>query len=201
VTGERLAELAHRLRTPLSVIAGYAELLEARDDDAFRREAALQIRHAADVLTGLVDDVVVALALDEGEVIFDPEPLDVRESLKTALADAKADGRASLADGPAVPAVLADREQLQRILRGILAHALGRSLSREISITTEVQDHTVVTRVRADGPSLPSNHLGTLFDRFAEMGLSNARRLAELHGGNVWAEDSGRVLALALPAA
>jgi signal transduction histidine kinase len=184
------------------VIAGYAELLETRGDDAFRREAALHIRHAADVLAALVDDVLVVLAIDEGEVIIDPQPLDVRESLQTALADAKAaEGRASLADGSAVPAVLADPEQLQRILRGILAHALGRSLSREISIWTEEREDTVVTRVRADGPSLPSERLGTLFDRFAEIGLYNARRLAELHGGEVWAEDSGRVLALALPAA
>jgi signal transduction histidine kinase len=184
------------------VIAGYAELLEARGDDAFRREAVLHIRHAADVLAALVDDVLLVLAIDEGDVIIDPQPLDVRESLQTALADAKAaEGRASLVDGNAVPAVLADPEHLQRILRGILAHALGRSLSREISISLEQRDETVVTRVRADGPSLPTERLDALFDRFDEIGLYNARRLAELHSGEVWAEDAGRVLALALPAA
>lgn len=184
------------------MIAGYAELLEARGDDAFRREAALQIGHAADVLAALVDDVLVGLAIDEGEVIVDPEPLDVRKSLETALAVARAaEGRASLSDESAVPDVLADPEHLPRILRGILAHALARSLSREITISTEQRDETVVTRVRADGPSLPNDRLDTLFDRFAEIGLYNARRLAELHGGDVWSEDSGRVLALALPAA
>jgi signal transduction histidine kinase len=65
----------------------------------------------------------------------------------------------------------------------------------------EQRDQMVITRVCVDGPSLPADRLGTLFDRLSEIGLYNARRLAELQGGEVWAEDGGRVLAFALPAA
>ena len=49
--------LVHELRTPLAVIAGYAELLATRDDDETRREAAAGISKAAARLETLVDEL------------------------------------------------------------------------------------------------------------------------------------------------
>jgi CheY-like chemotaxis protein len=51
VNEEALAELAHNLKTPIAVIAGYAELLAHRDDEETRRTAASQIAAAARRLT------------------------------------------------------------------------------------------------------------------------------------------------------
>lgn len=50
-----LSSLAHELNTPISVIVGYAELLEERSDEAATREAATQIRAAAERLRSAVD--------------------------------------------------------------------------------------------------------------------------------------------------
>jgi signal transduction histidine kinase len=52
---ELLSSLAHELNTPLSVIVGYAELLEKRSDEATTREAAARIREAAERLRSTVD--------------------------------------------------------------------------------------------------------------------------------------------------
>lgn len=54
--------LAHDLKTPLSVIVGYAELLRARDDEATRREAAERILEAAEQLRREIDALAERLA-------------------------------------------------------------------------------------------------------------------------------------------
>jgi signal transduction histidine kinase len=59
-----VSEFAHELRTPIAVIAGFAELLGARDDERTRLEAATQIGRAAARLSDVVDDLVAALERD-----------------------------------------------------------------------------------------------------------------------------------------
>jgi signal transduction histidine kinase len=55
---EVLSALAHDLRTPISVIAGYAELIEKRSEEAKTREAASIILEAAERLRSTVDSLV-----------------------------------------------------------------------------------------------------------------------------------------------
>jgi CheY-like chemotaxis protein len=58
VNDDALAELAHNLKTPIAVIAGYAELLAVRDDEETRTTAALQISAAARRLTDAVNSLL-----------------------------------------------------------------------------------------------------------------------------------------------
>lgn len=57
-----LSALAHALRTPLAVIIGYAELLQARDDERTRREAAHRITEAAERLSTEIEQLLDVLA-------------------------------------------------------------------------------------------------------------------------------------------
>ena len=59
---ESLSALAHTLRTPLAVIAGYAELLATRSDEATRLEASQMIGEAVSRLSATLDDVLPMLA-------------------------------------------------------------------------------------------------------------------------------------------
>jgi signal transduction histidine kinase len=58
--------LAHDLKTPLSVIVGYAELLRSRDDEATRREAPERILEAAERLRREIDALVERLETRAG---------------------------------------------------------------------------------------------------------------------------------------
>ena len=62
MTGRDAESIAHELRTPLSVITGYAELLALRDDDETRIEAAARISEAAARLGTLVDELAASAA-------------------------------------------------------------------------------------------------------------------------------------------
>lgn len=58
---ELISELAHELKTPIAVIAGYAELLGARADERTRLDSSSQIQAATERLTKAVDDLLEAV--------------------------------------------------------------------------------------------------------------------------------------------
>jgi signal transduction histidine kinase len=61
---ELISELGHELKTPIAVIAGYAELLGARGDERTRLDASSQIQAAARRLTEAVDELLQAIERD-----------------------------------------------------------------------------------------------------------------------------------------
>jgi signal transduction histidine kinase len=63
-----LSTLAHELKTPLAVIAGFAELLAARDDERTRLEASARIKEATERLGNAFDDLLAGVAADEGDL-------------------------------------------------------------------------------------------------------------------------------------
>ena len=63
-----LSRLAHELKTPLTVITGFAELLAARDDERTRREAAPRIMEAAEQLSSVIDDLLAGVAADKEDL-------------------------------------------------------------------------------------------------------------------------------------
>lgn len=68
---DAVAEIAHRLRTPLTVIVGYAELLRTRADETTRREAPLRIQEAAEGLLALVDETLASAESRAGKQLLD----------------------------------------------------------------------------------------------------------------------------------
>ena len=66
--GAILSSLAHELKTPLTVITGFAELLAARDDERTRKEAATRIKQASEQLSSVIDDLLAGVAADKGDL-------------------------------------------------------------------------------------------------------------------------------------
>lgn len=193
-----LASVRHDLRTPLTVVSGFAEALRdgtaagpgvARAGDAIAQEAARMER--------LVDDLRSIDELRAGRIGIRPEPLDPHALVAEAAArfgpQAEAAGVALTSAADPGLALMADRAAVERMLGNLIANALGH-LSRGGRVLVEARQGVgpavsgaasgsgpvtvtgtwVALRVSDDGPGFPPGSLERVFDRFYRADPSRA---------------------------
>ena len=205
---ELLANIRHDLKTPLTVVGGFAEALRdgtasgegvARAGDAIAQEAAR--------MSGLVEDLRSIDEAGTAGVALRPEQLDAASLVAAAVA--RFEPRAAAAGvelrSSADPglALAADRAAVERILGNLVDNAL-KLVPRGGHVLVEGQAAdgglAVTFRVSDDGPGFPPGSLERVFDRFYRadpsrtgpgtgLGLSIVRALARAHGGDAVAEN------------
>lgn len=204
-----MADVAHELRTPLSVLQGN---LRAIIDDVYPLEKAEvarlydQTRH----LSRLVQDLHDLAQAEARELPLNIVQVDVVALVRAAVQSfaplAEEDGVRLQEDFPETElAVRADPARLTQVVQNLLANAL-RHASRDgvIGIEVEALGENVAIRVRDDGAGIEPEHLPRVFDRFyradrsrsrhsggAGLGLAIVRAIVEAHGGSVSAHSDG----------
>jgi signal transduction histidine kinase len=218
---ELLANVRHDLRTPLTVVAGFAEAL--RDGTA----SGDQVRRAGDAIAQeaarmerLVDDLRSVDELRAGKVGLRPESLD-----PAALVEAAAERFAQKAGAAGIDVsaaadpglgLVADRTAVERILGNLVENAIanGRPGGHVLIEARGAGERSIALRVSDDGPGFPAGTLERVFDRFyradpsrtgggSGLGLSIVRALAAAHGGRATAENlapTGARITVLLPA-
>jgi signal transduction histidine kinase len=183
---ELLANLRHDLRTPLTVIAGYATALRdgtATGTDAAKAAAAIE--EEAERLARLVDEMGAVERIRSGEDDLRPEPIEVGALLAATEARFATQAEAAgvslgvnpAAAGPARPALelAADRLAVERMLGNLIANALtavgrGGSVRLEAGETSLPRDGASVPAawlgVIDDGPGFPPGGAARAFERF-----------------------------------
>ncbi|HYN47338.1 MAG TPA: HAMP domain-containing sensor histidine kinase, partial [Candidatus Nanopelagicales bacterium] len=189
---ELLANVRHDLRTPLTVIGGFAQALEdgtAAGDDALR--AARAIAEEAGRIERLVDGLGTIEEVRMGRLELRPEPLDagalVAATIERFAAVAAATGielggeQGRIDDGPSsgvigeplVLSLTADRAAVERILANLVENALGAAPGPGGHVLVDAHpvrdDHgraAVALRVSDDGRGFPPGSLDRVFDRF-----------------------------------
>jgi signal transduction histidine kinase len=214
-----LADLRHDLRTPLTVIGGFAAALAdgtAQGDDAVR--AAGAIGEEAARLERLVAGLDAMERLQDGAAGLRPERLDaaviVAETAQRFARSATARGvSVTVAPGPAANRAnltfAADRLALERILGNLVENALAAVPSpgghvwiaaQSVLSGTPDGSPSVVFTVTDDGPGFPPGEADRAFERFYRgdpsrrgpgtgLGLAIVRELARAHGGVALAEN------------
>ncbi|SCE71196.1 PAS fold-containing protein [Micromonospora viridifaciens] len=174
-----VAVTSHELRTPVTVIKGYADTLtdhwESLSDDD-RRHAARIIGQRANELARLVDRLLTAaMARRRGEPVA---PFDLADALRAAVTDLPADVRHRIVlDLPAnLPKALGDRRSLATVLTELSTNA-GKYSRPEtpIEVTAEANERTVSFQVADRGIGIRPEHVERAFDRFWQ-GESGDRR-------------------------
>ncbi len=182
---QMLADVAHELRTPLSVVRGH---LEGMLDGVFAATPEnLTLVHEETVRLGRLVDELRTLSLAEaGQLPLQKTNLDVALLLQQAFAAfaplAEAEGVQLSLDLPAqsLPSVLADKARLQQVLGNLLANALryapqGGSRAPQVTLGGRAQNGGVRVFVRDNGPGLTTEAQARVFDRFWRADAARSR--------------------------
>jgi signal transduction histidine kinase len=219
-----VGDASHELRTPVTALATFMELLEgpAADDEAARREFVRESRQQVERLAWIVENLLDLSRLDAGIAALTLGRHDAGDLLAAAAAPhlaAAARKRVSVeVRRPDPPIALGcDRQRAEMALSNLFANAVkfSRAGGRvEAWAETVVADGRTSVRmaVRDDGPGIAADDLPKIFDRFyrgrgapsegAGLGLAIVRSVAAAHGGTVRVESEpgrGSTFSLELP--
>lgn len=217
-----VANVSHEIRTPVTVIAGFAETLLTLDLDAAQRRQYLEsILEQSRTMQRLVDDLLTISSLESDMQPLDDEPVDVHALLERLVDEARtlSAGRHAVAlvlDGPR--RVLASPGELESAVRNLLTNAIRYTPDGgRISVEWRVQDAEGRISVRDTGIGIPPEHLPRLAERFYRvdrgrsratggtgLGLAIIKRIMARHQGQLRfdsAPERGSTFVLCLPTA
>jgi two-component system, OmpR family, sensor histidine kinase BaeS len=211
-----LADIAHELRTPLSVIRGQTEAIA---DGLYPADAAhlAPIVDATQTLDRLIEDLRTLVLSDAGNLILNRETTDlgavVRDAVDSFQAQAEAAGvalSAEIAEQPLLAEI--DPARIRSVIGNLLSNALRHTRSGgSIRVEVRPSNEQAVVTVADDGEGIPPDLLPHIFERFVKgasspgsgLGLAIAHDIATAHGGKLEIESqagSGTQVRLTLPA-
>lgn len=214
---------SHELRSPLTSVQGFAELLLLeRERLSPRQEETVEVildntRH----LVRLLNDLLDLARSDAGRLTIRPEPTDAAGLIEEAVRTMRAQfdsrrQRLSLEMEPGLLQVEADRDRIRQVLVNLLTNA-NEYCPEGAGIEVEARraGAEVEIDVIDDGPGIPEQQLEHIFERFTRgdagetqrvggtgLGLAISKSLIELHGGAIEAEStlgSGSTFRIRLP--
>jgi len=199
---DALAEVAHELAAPLTVVAGeLRQLAEARPDDPRVRAA----RVAADELLHTSQDL---LTLARGELEGVPE-LSVVDAAEVARGVVDAYPGVAFRQDGADARVFAHPDRLRQVVRNLVRNAVQAAGAAGVRVDVVGGADEVRVRVEDDGPGMAPEVLARVFDRYVSgraggvgVGLTVAQRIAEAFDGRIAARSTpgaGSVFEVALP--
>ena len=212
-----LADVAHELRTPLSVIRGRVEgmadgLYEPGGDDL-----AL-IGAETTVMARLLDDLQLLSNAEAGALRLHRERLEPGELVETAEAAHRAEAaergvalRTEVA--PDMRTLDVDRVRIGEVLANLVSNALRHTpAGGTVTVGAARDEAGMAFRVTDTGEGIPADELAHVFDRFTRspesrgsgLGLAIAKSLVQTHGGTISAESEpgrGTTIRFVLPAA
>jgi signal transduction histidine kinase len=167
------------------------------------------IRETAKRLTRMVDDLVVDAMNDALDISIRSEPLDVAVLVGDVVASnrplAERKQQTIFLQGPESVPLSGDQERLREAIDNLVGNAVKYSpVGGRIDVIVAANDREAICSVRDNGPGLSPEDIGRVFGRFQRLsakpsagesstglGLSIAKRIAELHRGGVAVESPG----------
>lgn len=214
------ADIAHELRTPLSLILGHAEAVHdgvlppTKENFEIIREEAARLEH-------LVEDLRTLSLADAGELSILPQPTEPDRLLRevTSLFQYQAQKKnisLQLDIAPHLPTLEVDPGRMTQVLTNILDNALRHTPEGgRITLSAKQAGERVELAIQDSGPGLPKEETERIFERFyradasrrrdeggSGLGLAIAKSIVQAHNGQVWAESEpgkGLKIIISLP--
>jgi signal transduction histidine kinase len=212
VKDELIASIFHEMRTPLTAVVGFAQLLQNEESGLSSTERTDLIQSIADEgldLTNLVEDLLTAAKAESGTLTVVSVPVDLRANAAQVLETLNGDLPIELA-GPSVR-VAGDPGRVRQILRNLISNAIRYGGERIRVVVVDGQSPKI--QVRDNGVGIPEEERERVFDPYQRassapelsasmgLGLTISRSLARLMGGELTYahEDGESIFELILP--
>jgi len=212
-----LDDAGHELKTPLTVLRGHLELLDARDPDELAETRELLLDEV-DRMSRLVGDLIL-LAKVRRPDFLSLRPVDLADLTHAVLAKVRALGaRDWQLDGVSDAILVVDEQRITQAVLALADNAVKHTRDGDVVAlgSTSTRDGTAIW-VRDTGPGILEEHRERVMERFGRstvretdegfgLGLSIVSAIAEAHGGSVRIEDAadhgaepGAMVVLSLP--
>ena len=200
------ADIAHELRTPLSLIIGHAEgvhdgVLEPNHENfEIIREEAERLEH-------LVNDLRTLSLADAGELSVDFQPVNINDLMNDVYTHYISPFNQkritlNLTSAPVILKANLDPSRFTQVLNNILDNALRYTPSNgAVDMETKQVEGKIQISIQDNGEGVTPEEAAHLFDRFyradearnrndggSGLGLAIAKSIVEMHGGKIWAE-------------
>ena len=204
VRSDFVANVSHELKTPLTVVGGFAETLGDESlDPGQRRQFASAILTNTRRMQRIVDDLLDLSRIESGGWTPNPAAVDIEALATDVLAAVKA---RSAAKGIALRVdveprglvVDADPTALRQVLTNLVDNAVRHTSAGDIVVRARRSDGGVTLGVQDTGAGIRAEHLARIFERFYRadtarsreeggtgLGLAIVKHLVEAHGGRV----------------
>jgi heavy metal sensor kinase len=205
-----VADASHELRTPLAAMRAEIDVSLRVDELSPDARAVLtSAREEVDRLTRTVDDLLTLATVDDGGLRLDRQPTDLSRlarDVTATLVPLATERDVTLRTAGEPVAAQVDPDRFTHAVRNVVENAIHFSPpGGTVVVTTSAAGHVVRLTVDDDGPGVPAELRGRIFDRFfradpsrtrrtggSGLGLAITREIVAAHGGTVHAQERPR---------
>jgi two-component system OmpR family sensor kinase/two-component system sensor histidine kinase QseC len=202
-----VADAAHELRSPLTALKLQLQLLERAGDEGARRQAQQRLQDGVERATRLIEQLLLAARTAPGEAGHAPQPLDLAEAARLAIAEAWPLAQARRIDigldAPSTLSLSADPEALRILLRNLLDNAIRYTpQGGKVQVALRRDGNAALLAIEDSGPGIAPEERERVFQRFyrgggnaqgepgSGLGLAIVANIAARHGATIALLDS-----------
>ena len=212
---------SHELRTPITVLSGFTQLLTRKLDQQGIQESVSMLQKM-DIqisrLVRLIDDLLDASKIQAGRLDYEEEPVDLDALVHEMVEVLQASSPAHIlrVSGTTHAVILGDKDRLGQIFTNLITNAVKYSpQANSVDITLSTTEKATLISVRDYGVGIASAHQKHIFDRFYRvhdsstktfkglgMGLYIANDIVKRHGGDITvksAQGNGSTFIVSIP--
>jgi PAS domain S-box-containing protein len=203
-----VALAAHELRTPISEIRGYLDIMQ-HEPIGLRKAGRELVNRAANSvmqLSGLVNNLLGVSQIEHGEINYQPELISWTDFIKELEPELRERARQSerhisFKISSRLPLVMADTMGMKEVIMNLLSNAIAHTEPKtgKIELTARLHEHEIETSMADNGSGIPAEAVQHLFTKFYRyeglkstrgtgLGLFICKSIIEEHGGYIWVQ-------------